>query len=104
MIPVTVTARHCDIESDLRARAEAIVRRLAEVSPFAQEGAVVFDTAPLGGLVELRLHLSGGRVLVASAEAAEHRTALDQAEDRLRRQLERPAARARGKGRGAAPA
>jgi len=102
MIPVTVTARHCEIENDLRDRAETMLQRLAEVSPFAQEGAVVFDTVPLGGMVELRLHLSGGRILVARAEADVHRSALDQAADRLRRQLEHPAARARGKGRGAA--
>lgn len=102
MIPVTVTARHGAIQDDLRARAEVIVQRLAQLTPFAQEGAVVFDAAPIGGLVELRLHLSGGRMLVASAVAAEHRSALDQAEGRLRHQLEGPAARPRRKGRGAA--
>jgi len=101
MIPVTVTARHCAIQDDLRSRAEVIVRRLAQLSPFVQEGAVVFDAGPTGGVVELRLHLSGGRVLVATAEADEHRSALDLAEGRLRGQLEGPAARPQRKGRGA---
>ena len=104
MIPVTVAARHCDIGTDLRERAEAIAQRLAGLTPFAREAAVVFDTGPLDGQVELRLHLAGGRVLVASAEAPEHRTALDQVESRMRRQLERPAARPRRKGRGATKA
>ena len=64
----------------------------------------MFDAAPMAGLVELRLHLAGGKVLVATGEAPEHRSALDQAEARLRRQLERPAARPRRKGRGVARA
>lgn len=45
MIPVTVAAGHCDIQDDLRVRAELILRRLGQLSPFAQEGAVVFDAA-----------------------------------------------------------
>ena len=89
MIPVTVAVRHCEVGPDLRERAEAIVQRLAGLTPFAREGAVVFDVVPQAGQVEVRLHLAGGKFLVASAEAPEHRTALDQVEDRLRRQLER---------------
>ena len=89
MIPVTVAVRHCEIGPDLRQRAETIVQRLAGLSPFAREAAVVFDAGPLAGQVEMRLHLAGGRILVASAEAPAHRTALDQVEGRMRRQLER---------------
>lgn len=89
MIPVTVAVRHCEVGLDLRERAETIVQRLAGLSPFAREAAVVFDAGPLAGQVEMRLHLAGGRILVASAEATEHRTALDQVEGRMRRQLER---------------
>jgi len=89
MIPVTVAVRHCEIGADLRERAELIMQRLASLTPFAREGAVVFDVVPQAGQVEARLHLAGGKFLVASAEATEHRTALDQVEGRLRRQLER---------------
>ena len=104
MIPVTVAVRHCEVGADLRERAETIAQRLAGLTPFAREAVVVFDTGPVAGQVEMRLHLAGGRILVASAEAAEHRSALDQVEGRMRRQLERPAARPRRKGRGAAKA
>jgi ribosome-associated translation inhibitor RaiA len=104
MIPVTVAVRHCEIDADLRDRAEVIVQRLAALTPFAREAVVVFDAASQAGQVEVRLHLAGGKFLVASAEATEHRTALDQVEGRLRRQLERPAARPRRKGRGASRA
>ena len=89
MIPVTVAVRHCEVAPDLRARAETIVQRLAGLTPFAREAAVVFDAGPQAGQVEMRMHLAGGRILVASAEAAEHRSALDQVEGRMRRQLER---------------
>lgn len=104
MIPVTVAARHCEIEPELRERAESIARRLAALTPFAHEATVVFDAGPLAGLVELRLQLAGGKILVAKGEAPEHRSALDQAEARIRRQLEQSAAKPRRKGRGAARA
>jgi ribosome-associated translation inhibitor RaiA len=67
--------------------------RLTQLTPFAQHGTVVFDSEPLRQSVEIRFRLSGGQVLVAMAEADDHRTALDRAEQRMRRQLAKPAAR-----------
>ena len=91
----TVSARHCTITDDLRERAERIVARMAERTPFGQEATVVFDAESLAHTVEIRFRLSGGEVLVATGEGADHRTALDQAERRLRRQLSRPGAKPR---------
>jgi ribosome-associated translation inhibitor RaiA len=56
---------------------------------------VVFDAAGLELTVELRLHLAAGDILVAKGEGADHRTALDRAEQRLRRRLERASDRPR---------
>lgn len=91
----TVSARHCTITDDLRERAKRIVARLAERTPFGQEATVVFDAESLAHTVEIRFRLSGGDVLVATGGGADHRTALDQAERRLRRQLSRPGAKPR---------
>ena len=44
---------------------------------------------------ELRLHASRGELLVARGEGDDHRTALDRAEERLRRQLDKVAPRSR---------
>ncbi len=90
---VTVSARHCTITDTLRERARTVMQRLDQLTPFAQEGRVVFDNESLQQTAELRLRLSGGKVMIARAEAADHRTALDRAEAKLRRQLERPAAK-----------
>ncbi len=95
---VTVTARHCEVTDELRDRAAVVVERLGQMTPFGQEATIVYDVAPLGRAAELRIHLSGGQVLVARGEGEDHRSALDQAEARMRRQLERPAARP-GRGR-----
>jgi ribosome-associated translation inhibitor RaiA len=46
-------------------------------------------------VAELRLHLARGERLVARGEADDHRTALDRAEEKLRRQLDRTGPRAR---------
>jgi len=85
----TISVRHCDVSEEVRARAEAVLDRAAHNSPHALEGAIVFDQGPKQAVVELRLHVRGGHVLVAIAEADDHRTALDRAEEKLRRQLDK---------------
>ena len=83
----TISARHADITPLLRERAEEIVRKLAELSPHALEATVVFDESPEGHAVEIRLHSRGRKVLIGTGEGADHRTALDRAEEKIRPQV-----------------
>jgi ribosomal subunit interface protein len=89
----TITARHCEISDALRERALAVVERLGNIATRPMEASVVFDTDGLQQTAELRLHLATGDLLVAGGEAADHRSALDRAEDRLRKQLEKASGR-----------
>ncbi|MBA3445692.1 MAG: ribosome-associated translation inhibitor RaiA [Gemmatimonadales bacterium] len=91
----TVTARHCEISDLLRARAVSVVERLGNLASQAMEMTVVFDTEGQQQTVELRLHLSGGEILIAKGEGVDHRSALDRAEEKLRRQVERASERPR---------
>ncbi len=91
----TITARHCEITDALRERALAVVERLGNMAPRPIESAVVFDTDGIQQTAELRLHVARGEVLVAKGEAEDHRTALDRAEEKLRRQVEKAADRPR---------
>ncbi len=91
----TVTARHCEISDALRERAVSVVERLGTMASRPMESAVVFDTDGIELIVEIRLHLATGDVLVARADGADHRTALDRAEEKLRRQIERASERPR---------
>jgi putative sigma-54 modulation protein len=91
----TITARHCEIPDGLRERAISVVARLGKVTPRPMEMTVLFDTDGLEQTAELRLHVAGGEILVAKGEGADHRTALDRAEERLRRQVERASERPR---------
>lgn len=91
----TITARHCEISDALKERARAVVERLGTIATRPIESAVVFDTEGPVQTAELRLHVARGEVLVARGEAADHRSALDRAEDKLRRQLERASTRPR---------
>lgn len=95
---MTITARHCDISDELRARAEAVVTRLAGLVTRAVESTVVFDM--VGPLAQAEIRLKGGRGedFVATAQEKDHRTALDRAEDKVRRQLEKAEAPRRAKG------
>jgi ribosomal subunit interface protein len=91
----TITARHCEISDALRERAVSVVEHLENIASRPMESAVVFDTDGIGLIAEIRLHLASGEVLVASGDGPDHRTALDRAEEKLRRQIERASERPR---------
>ena len=91
----TITARHCEISDALRERAISVLERLGGLASRPMESTVVFDTDGLGLTAEIRLHLAQGEILVARGEAPDHRTALDRAEEKLRRQIERSSERPR---------
>jgi putative sigma-54 modulation protein len=91
----TVTARHCEIPEALRQRAVSVVERLGSQAPRPLESTIVFDSEGMQQTAEIRLHLAGGEILVAKAEGADHRTALDRAEAKVRRQVERISDRSR---------
>lgn len=86
---VTVSSRHSPLDPGLGSRARMVLERLSRVGERAIEGAAVFDVVSGRPWVELRLHCTGGKVLVATAEDPDHRSALDRAERRIRRQLRR---------------
>jgi ribosomal subunit interface protein len=91
----TITVRHCEISDALRERAVSVVERLGGLAPRPIDTAVVFATDGTEATAELRLHLAHGEVLVAKGEGSDHRTALDRAEEKLRRQVERASDRPR---------
>ena len=86
---ITLAVRHCSIPRDLRARARALIERAGKLAARPHEGRVMFTTEHGEAGVELRLHRGHQRLHVARAEAADHRTALDRAAARLRRQLDK---------------
>jgi ribosomal subunit interface protein len=92
---VTVSARHVTLDDALRDRAAAVLQRLGRLGDCALEGTAVFDVVGGAPWVELRLRCPGGRVLVATAEAADHRSALDKVDLKVRRQLRRVVTRPR---------
>lgn len=91
----TITARHCEISDALRERAAAVVDRLGTFATRPIEATVVFDEDGQMRTAEIRLHVARGEVLVATGQADDHRSALDRAEEKLRRQVEKAAARPR---------
>jgi ribosomal subunit interface protein len=91
----TITVRHGEVPDLLRERAITVVERLGNVAPRPMEMTVVFDVDGIRQIAELRLHLASGKVLVAKGEGADHRSALDRAEEKLRRQVERVSDRPR---------
>jgi ribosomal subunit interface protein len=85
----TVTARHCEISDELKARAEAVVEKVIRLANRPHGAEVIFDNDHGDKVVELKLMLARGQVRIAKAEAADFRTALDRAADKIRNQLDK---------------
>ena len=90
---VTITARHCEIPDELRARASELIEKLAKRAHRPQRAEVVFDQDHSRRIVELRMYLPQGQTRIASAEADDFLSALDRAVSKLRPQLERAGSR-----------
>lgn len=88
-----ITARHCEVPADLRQRAAALMERLAKLAHRPQRAEIIFDEDHQRRVVELLLRLPRGQTRVATAEAGDFHTALDRAADKLKRQLDKDAAR-----------
>jgi ribosomal subunit interface protein len=96
-VRITITARHCDISEDLRARARARLQRLGQVASRAHHLQLIFGAEHGTPTVELRLHTNRRHVHFAAADGADHRSALDRVVAKVRRQLDKaPVRPARG--------
>lgn len=91
-----ITVRHTEISDSLRERASTVLDRLDQITPRPLEGRVVFDVEGDTCIAEIRLLVPRGDVMVATGEGPDHRSALDRAEEKTRRQLERAVDRWRG--------
>jgi len=92
---ITVTARHSEIPDELRLRARALVERLTKLAGRSPDGQVIFGTEHGRATAEVRLHTARGAVHIATGAAADHRSALDVAVAKVRRQLDKAVARRR---------
>jgi ribosome-associated translation inhibitor RaiA len=92
-MPVTITARHCELTEILRDRAAEIANRLEGRAGRPSDVDVVFDVEAGVPTAELHFRATGEELMVAAGRGDDHRSALDQAEGRLRRQLEKPVTR-----------
>ena len=89
MLTTTITARHCEIPAELRARADEVCRRLGAQAQRPLEASVTFDVDGQRRTAEIKLHSARGDVFVATGDGKDHRSALDRADEKLRRQIEK---------------
>ncbi len=92
---ITITARHCDVSDHLRERARDLVARLEKVAPRLDVARVTFSEDHGAAEVELQMRGVRGQAHVARGSGADHRSALDRAVERMRRQVRRAPARRR---------
>ena len=89
---ITITARHCEIPPPLRDRARRVLERLGRVAPRPLEAQVLFSSDHGAATVQLGLRVGRGHLRVGASSGADHRSALDRAVAKLRRQLDKPPA------------
>jgi len=83
---ITITARHTEIDDDLRAHAQDLIERTTKVLRRPQHAQIVFTEDHGESGVEIEVHAPRGKVLIAKSQGADHRSALDAAIARLKRQ------------------
>jgi len=84
---ITITARHTEIDGDLRAHTRELVEKVVKLARRPHHAQVVFTEDHGEAAVEIAVHVPRGRIHVAKAQAADHRSALDAAIARVKRQL-----------------
>lgn len=86
---VTVFARHTTVPPSLNDHAERLARRLDRYAPKAATMAVNFETENGIRAAEARLTTAGGPPMIGHGTGPTYRNALNQAIDRIERQLKR---------------
>lgn len=84
---ITITARHTEVDDDLRAHTTELVEKVVKLARRPHHAQVVFTDDHGEAAVEISVHVPRGRVHVAKSQAADHRSALDAAIARIKRQL-----------------
>ncbi len=84
---ITITARHTEIDHDLRAHTKELVEKVAKLVRRTHHAQVTFSEDHGEAAVEIEVHVPRGRIRVAKANATDHRSALDLAIARVKRQL-----------------
>jgi ribosomal subunit interface protein len=84
---VTITARHTAIDDELRALARELVEKVGKLARRPHHAQVTFTEDHGASAVEIAIHVPRGRIHLAKSEAADHRSALDLAIARVKRQL-----------------
>jgi ribosomal subunit interface protein len=84
---ISITVRHTSVTDDIKERAHELIEKLSKRAPRAISAKVVLDQDHGKCLAELKLHLPGGHVVVASSEHDDFRTALDRMVDKAAAQL-----------------
>jgi ribosomal subunit interface protein len=96
---LTITARHLEIDDELRAHTRELVLKTLKIAHRPQHAQVTFSEDHGEVAAEIEVHVPRGRIHVAKAAAADPRSALDAAIARVKRQLldekESPKARQR---------
>jgi ribosome-associated translation inhibitor RaiA len=92
-MPVIISARHCELPDLLRERANEIATRLEQRAGRPADISVLFDIEAGVPTAELQLRAPGEEPILATGRGDDHRSALDQAEGRLRRQMAKPGTR-----------
>lgn len=85
---IVVTRRGVKVSDELRTRARQLMERVGRYSRRPESGHVLFKEEGMSRQVEFRLRTANGQAFRVVGDAADFRTALDRARDKMRRRLD----------------
>src|SRR5438046_9744529 len=83
----TLTPLNTEIDADVRAHTKELVEKVAKLARRPHHAQVIFTEDHGEAAVEIAVHVPRGRIHVAKSHATDHRSALDAAIARVKRQL-----------------
>ena len=92
---VQITARHCDVPSEVLERTQEQVESLSKYESRATAADVVYEEVKVTRRVEVIIHIDGAEPVIAHGEGSEFRAALDEVCGRLARMLRKQRERRR---------
>jgi ribosomal subunit interface protein len=86
---ISINARHERVSDSLRAQAEYRLQRLQRLEQRITSATITFESEHATKSAEARLSVAGGPPIIAHGSGSMMRNALDEAMDRIERQLKR---------------
>ncbi|MDH3224550.1 MAG: HPF/RaiA family ribosome-associated protein [Gemmatimonadota bacterium] len=84
---IEITARHCELDDVVREKAESLAKKWPRYDGTSSHARIVFEATGAAHTVDIQVSRDRQEPVAVRGEGADFRSALDEADDRIRRIL-----------------